>query len=97
VACTRLARAARVRAALLDRGIGERLLRHLRHHLVVQVFIPTSSTPAIALERKGNEALIRQLWPSLLTPLNYPPPQTVPWEQLPELADAFQHHEQLGR
>ena len=65
------------------------------HHLVVQVFIPTSSTPSVALERKGNEALIRQLWPSPLTPLNYPPPQTVPWEQLPELADAFQNHKKL--
>jgi hypothetical protein len=67
------------------------------HHLVVQVFIPTSSAPPIALERTGNEALIRQLWPSPLTPVNYPPPQTVPWEQLPDLADAFQDHKKLGR
>src|SRR5262249_16686712 len=67
------------------------------HHLVVQVFIPINSMPPFAIERRGNEALIRQLWPSLLMPLNYPPPRTVPWEQLPELAEAFQSQQQPGR
>jgi hypothetical protein len=29
--------------------------------------------------------------------MNYPPPQTVPWNQLSDLADAFQHHKKLVR
>lgn len=66
------------------------------NHLVVQVLVPTSRTPPIA-PNYGMEAFVRQLWPSPLTPVIYPPPQSVPWDQLPAVADAFQHEKKLGR
>jgi hypothetical protein len=60
-------------------------------HLVAQVFIPTERTPqAIEFDRTANAPILRQLWPRPLTPLRWPPPQTIPWAQLPELAEAFQ-------
>jgi hypothetical protein len=59
-------------------------------HLVAQTFIPTKRTPeGIELDRSANAAVVRELWPGNFQPFIWPPPQTLPWEQLEELKDAF--------
>jgi len=61
------------------------------HHFVAQAFVPTERTPkGIAFERGPNTPIVRELWPAPLTPLFWPPPQTIPWDQMADLADAFQ-------
>jgi hypothetical protein len=60
------------------------------HHLLAQVVLPTATgSEGLTYRRNGDPALSRQLWPDPLTPLFWPPPVYVPWEQVPELSDTF--------
>jgi hypothetical protein len=65
------------------------------NHLVAQVFVPTERTPkGVEVDRSGNASILRQLWPAPLTPFIWPPPNSVVWEDMPKLSDAF--HGPLG-
>jgi hypothetical protein len=62
------------------------------NHFVAQVFMPTSKTfPGIGFQRKGYDemGIQRRLWPSTLMTTVWPPPMSVAWEELPELANSF--------
>jgi hypothetical protein len=59
-------------------------------HLVVQVLIPTDQTTAgIGFERLVDASIVRQLWPDLLTPLIWPPPQPLPWAEMDQFTRTF--------
>jgi hypothetical protein len=58
---------------------------------VAQVFIPTvRTTEGIEFQRFSSEANLHELWPDVLTPLIWPPPQTLPWDQMKDFTRAFQ-------
>lgn len=61
-------------------------------YLVGQVFIPMESTPGLDLDfdRKGNASVLRQLWPPLLTPFIWPPPETLRADQRDAVAGWLQ-------
>lgn len=60
-------------------------------HFVAQAFVPTERTPkGLSLLRTVNMTICRELWPALLTPLVWPPQLSTPWDQLNELANAFE-------
>jgi hypothetical protein len=62
------------------------------NHFVAQVFMPTRQTfPGVGFQRKGYDemGIQRRLWPSTLMLTVWPPPVSVAWEELPELANSF--------
>jgi hypothetical protein len=60
------------------------------NQLVAQLFVPTERTPeGIEFNRSDNAPVLRQLWPAPLTPFIWPPPRTVGWEQMDELANTL--------
>jgi hypothetical protein len=62
------------------------------YHLVAQGVIATERTPeGIEFERVNNRAVLRRLWPDVLTPLVWPPPQSLPWEQMEAFKSAFKY------
>jgi hypothetical protein len=62
------------------------------NHLIVMVFVPTKRTPqGIEFEVGRNVAILRVLRPDTLMPFIWPPPQTLPWDQVEELKNAFQY------
>jgi hypothetical protein len=51
--------------------------------LLAQVFVPLEQTGrGVAARRIGNAAAIRPLWPDSLKPLDWPPPESIPREQI---------------
>ena len=60
------------------------------NHLLFQVFIPRSDTPAgFPSDRPSEAPFVRKLWPSPLTKIVWPPPGFVPHEKLDAFASAF--------
>jgi hypothetical protein len=61
-------------------------------HFVAQTFIPADRALAgltLTFDRPDIDRFVRQVWPSPLTPVSWPPPQLLAPEELVPFADAF--------
>jgi hypothetical protein len=57
---------------------------------VAQAFVPvTDPMPGLNIDRRANVRFLRQLWPSQLGPVVWPPLLYLPEDQIIEFADAF--------
>ena len=57
-------------------------------HLVAQVMIPLAAVAdGSRVRRRLVDGTLKQLWPDLLTPLVWPPPQTLTWAEMDDSAD----------
>ena len=58
----------------------------------MQVVQPTSETvdDEGKLLRSGGEAFTRQIWPAPFTPLIWPPPESLGWEEARKLPDQIE-------
>ena len=71
-------------------------------HLVVQVMIPFASAKTDTLVRRHMQGgilrsggVLRQVWPDLMTPLVWPPPEPLDWADMAEFTRSFQTFEPL--
>ena len=67
------------------------------HHFAAQVMIPLAGPPARdGVRRHLREGNLKQLWPDLLTPLVWPPPNAVAWSEMDDFARSFETYEPLS-